>query len=199
LWLLLCWQALLLLPAEVSQLTQPQLLAAAQQLLQVALHGRVHETELELSPGMNLSEQAAAAAALTQLAAWPAASAATAAAGGGEAGMGPPEAAANMQALSSCADQLLKLLKGPATSTAHSTANGTTGSTAGDGSTVLRARAVELLGLLGSSSAAAAWQVLQWLQPLVLTCVHQGAWVSVQSVSAVHGVYLCCAVASNRI
>jgi hypothetical protein len=175
LWLLLCWQALLLLPAGVSQLTQPQLLAAAQQLLQVALHGSVHETELELSPGMSLSGQDAAAAALTQLAAWPAGSATAAA--GVDTSMQPLEMTASMQALNSCAAQLLQLLKGPASSTA----NGTTGSTVGV-STALRSRAVVLLGLLGSSSAAAAWQVLQWLQPLVLACVQQGAWVSVWSV-----------------
>jgi hypothetical protein len=42
----------------------------------------------------------------------------------------------------------------------------------------LSAAAVDLLQQVAGSSAAAAWQVLQWLQPLVLAQVQQGDLVS---------------------
>ena len=184
LWLLLLWQDLLSLPAAVSQLQQQQLTAAAAQLLLLALHGRGEDTGLELAPGSSVSEQGAAAAALVKLAAWPPPAAAAA---GGDEDISPAAAAADvgasssMLALSSCADTLLQLLRGTASNTAAATAAApgavTAAAAAGD-SGLLRSRAVGLLGLLAGSSAAAAWQVLQWLKQQVVLHVRQAAWVS---------------------
>jgi hypothetical protein len=161
LWLLLLWQDVLAVPPSISQLQPQQLTAAAQQLLQLALHGSSTESQLELAPGCTASEQGAAAAALTQLAAWP--NGQTAAAAGSDA-----TSASSMQALSSCADQLLQLLQAPPDSEAAAAADGVG----------LRLRAVKLLGQLAGSGPAAAWQVLQWLRHLVLQYVREGSWVS---------------------
>lgn len=163
LWILLLWQDLLVLPPSISQLQQQDLTAAAQQLLHLALHGSSAETELELAAGYSTTEQAAAATALTRLACWPAPptdddgdAAADAA--------GPGHTAAHMQALSSCATQLLlPLLQGPC----------------GDADDkALRGWAQALLAQLAGSSAPAAWQVLLWLMPLVLQQVQESRWVS---------------------
>lgn len=166
LWLLLLWQDVLVLPPSISQLQPQQLTAAAQQLLQLAIHGSSAEVELELAPGSSASEQAAAAAALTQLAAWTPA-------GPPAAGAGADEPLDSMLALSSCADPLLQLLQRPVF--VATTAAAAAGSEEGEG---VRASAVRLLGQLGGSGPAAAWQVLQWLLPLVLQHVRQCAWVS---------------------
>jgi hypothetical protein len=167
LWLLLLWQDVLALPPSISLLQPQQLTAAAQQPLQLAIHGSSTEVELELAPGSSASEQAAAAAALTQLAAWTPADAPAAGAAGVD------DASDSMLALSSCADPLLQLLQRPASAAAA--AAGT------EESEGVRGSAVRLLGQLGGSGPAAAWQMLQWLLPLVLQQVRQGAWVSVAS------------------
>lgn len=164
LWLLLLWQDVLALPPSISQLQPQQLTVAAQQLLQLAIHGSGAEVELELAPGSSASQQAAAAAALTQLAAWTPARPPAA-------GAGVDDPSDSMLALSSCADPLLQLLQRPVSVATAAAAGSEEGG-------VFRASAVRLLGQLGSSGPAAAWQVLQWLLPLVLQHVRQCAWVS---------------------
>jgi hypothetical protein len=173
LWLLLLWQDIMAVPPSISQLQPEQLTAAAQQLLQLALHGSSTEMQLELAPGSTASEQGAAASALTQLAAWQQGHTAAGAAGA-VGGACSDSSASSMQALSSCADQLLQLLlQAPAAAAADSEAAAEATDAVG-----LRLRAVKLLGQLAGSGPAAAWQVLQWLRPFVLQHVREGAWVS---------------------
>lgn len=157
LWLLLVWQELLGLPAAaLAGMQQQQLDVATHQLLQVALHGSCIDVQLQMllpgRPGSSSSNaQAAAAAALQRLAGMAAAADAAAASG--------------MQALQRyAAPVLLDLLKGSSSS-----------SSSGDAD--LSSRALELLQQVAGSSSAAAWQVLLWLQPLVLAQVQQADMV----------------------
>jgi hypothetical protein len=160
LWILLVWQELLKLPAAVlTGLQQQQLDVATQQLLQVALHGSCIEVQLQMmlpaGKGSSSSSnvQTAAAAALQKLAAMPGA---TNAAG---------NAASGMQALKQfAAPVLLELLQGQ-------------GSSSSSADVGLSGRALELLQQVAGSNAAAAWQVLLWLQPLVLAQVQCGDMV----------------------
>lgn len=165
LWLLLLWKDLLGLPVAISGLQQQQLTAAAQQLLKLALHGSPTDTELELSPGTTVAEQSTAAAALTLLAA----SSQGSVPDQGELSF---QGSVNMQALDSCADELLQLLGGGGSSAA---------------AVDLRQRAGSLLAQLAGSSAAAAWQVLLWLKPVVLGHLQARTWVSVPPVAAAAG------------
>jgi hypothetical protein len=174
LWLLLLWQDVMAVPPSISQLQPEQLTAAAQQLLQLALHGSSTEMQLELAPGSTASEQGAAASALTQLAAWQQGHTAAGAAGA-VGGAGSNSSASSMQALSSCADQLLQLLLQAPAAAAAADSEAAAEATDAVG---LRLRAVKLLGQLAGSGPAAAWQVLQWLRPFVLQHVREGAWVS---------------------
>jgi hypothetical protein len=211
LWLLLLQQDLLALPAGVSQLQPPQLTAAAHQLLQLALYGSTADTALELSPGFTTSEQAAAAAALTLLASWPHPTAAAPAPGFKlSASAHAASASDGLIALSSCAGQLLQLLQGPGTAAAAAGDRGALDAAAGSDSAALQSRAVALLGQLAGSSSAAAWQVLQWMQPLVLQHVRQSNWVRVvqQLLRQVHAtvvgvcvaaVIQCCAYSVNAV
>jgi hypothetical protein len=156
LWLPLLLQDVLSLPAAAAPLSQAHLDLIARQLVQLALHGSSGDSELELQPGLELSEHGAAASALAKLASWPPAEVSAASA----------PARPGMQALSSHATSvLLPLLQ-------NSTGDGNSEALA------LRQRASSLMQQLAGSSPAAAWQVLLWLQPVVLQQTQQGAWVS---------------------
>jgi hypothetical protein len=161
LWLLLVWQQLLQMPAAgVAGLQQQQLDIATQQLVHIALHGSCIDVQLHMmlpsrasSSSSSSNAQAAAAAALQRLAGMEAAA--------------DPSAASGMQALQHhAAPVLLELLQKQGSSSSSST------------DAELSGRALDLLQQVAGSSAAAAWQVLLWLQPLVLEQVQQSDMVS---------------------
>jgi hypothetical protein len=161
LWLLLVWQQLLILPAAgLAGLQQQQLDIATKQLVNIALHGSCIDVQLQMmlpargssSSSSSGNAQAAAAAALQRLAGVEAAA--------------DPSAASGMQALQHhAAPVLLEMLQQQGSSSSSTDAE-------------LPGRALSLLQQLAGSSAAAAWQVLLWLQPLVLVQVQQSDLVS---------------------
>lgn len=157
-WIVLAWQDLVSLPHEIAPLSQQQLNTAAQQLVQLALHSSSHSSnvvKLELDPEGNSSYflAAAAATALTALAAWsPAADA------------DKSTAACGMQAVKQqAAPVLLAAFNGGSSSSSNV-------------DQVLNA--LKLLQQVAGSSAAAAWEVLGWLRPLVLQHLHMDDMVS---------------------
>lgn len=156
LWLLRVWQQLLRVPAAgLAGLQQQQLDEATQQLVQISLHGSCMDVQLPMMlPTTNSSSssnaQAAAAAALQRLAA--------------VAVPADANAASSLKALQRhAAPLLLELLQARDSS--------------GEEGAELSGRALDLLQQVAGSSAAAAWQVLSWLQPLVLVQLQQGDMV----------------------
>jgi hypothetical protein len=172
LWVLLVTQAVLRLPAAAAPLQQPQLDHAARFLLATALHGSSADSELQLQPGLEVSEQGAATAALVVLAAWPPPADGDAVATGDTL----PAPAADggvpgMRALSSQIAQLVVVLLQQPQQPQHAERDADVAA--------LRQRAIQLMRQLAGSNTAAAWQVLLWLEPLALQQTQACAWVSV--------------------
>eukprot|EP00775_Hariotina_reticulata_P011150 gene11150-11302_t len=173
LWRLLLWQDIFRLRShDLPCLQQQQMDTAAQQLVQQALHGSSETTQLQLAPSITTSMQEAATTALTLMAA------------GDIADHAPSTDAAQASGIMAlqlhAAPLLLQLVAGQTSSNGSSTRLWSNAlhleSAAQLSGGSQAARATLVLQRLAGSNSVMAWQVLCWIQPLVLTQIKAGNW-----------------------